>query len=165
MAGGAVAGTLDILYAWGFWRLKAGLSMLRILQSVAAGVLGSRSYVGGSDTALLGLALHYFIATTMSIAYYVAAIWWPPLARYPLRYGALYGLLLYGTMQYLVVPLSAAGRGSADPLWVALSVAVHVVFVGIPIAVATRYAVGARLGDTDEGHRRRRRDGLAGEPR
>jgi hypothetical protein len=165
MAGGAVAGTLDIVYAWGFWRLKAGLSMLRILQSVAAGVLGSRSYGGGNDTALLGLALHYFIAMAMSVAYYVAAMWWPALARHPLQYGALYGLLLYGTMRYIVVPLSAAGRPSADPLWVALSVAVHVVFVGIPIAAATRYAVGARIGGTDEGHRRRRRDGLVCEPR
>jgi hypothetical protein len=165
MAGGAVAGTLDIVYAWGFWRLKAGVSMLRILQSVAAGVLGSRSYVGGGDTALLGLALHYFIATTMSIAYYLAAIWWPALARYPLRYGALYGLLLYGTMRYIVVPLSAAGRQSTDPLWVALSVAVHVVFIGIPIAAATHYAFRARIGDRDEGHRRRRRDGLIWEPR
>jgi len=144
LAGGAVAGTLDILYAWVFWRLKAGLSMQRILQSVGAGLLGRHSYAGGSETALLGLALHYFIATSMSVTYYAAARRWPPLSRYPIRYGAVYGVVLYWTMNYIVLPLSAAGPGSSDRLWITLSIAVHIVFVGIPIAIATRRAVESR---------------------
>jgi len=42
------------------------------------------------------------------------------------------------------VPLSAAaGGGRKDPLWVGLSIVVHVVLIGIPIALFTRRA--ARL--------------------
>ena len=38
LAGGLVAGALDIGYAWLFWAVKAGLSAQRIFQSVAAGL-------------------------------------------------------------------------------------------------------------------------------
>ncbi|MGE3273913.1 MAG: hypothetical protein AB7O67_02295 [Vicinamibacterales bacterium] len=146
LAGGMVAGTLDILYAWVFWWLRAGLPFQRILQSVAAGLLGPGSARGGAPTAALGLVLHFGIATTMAGVYFVAARRWPVLARQPLRFGAVYGLGLYVVMNHVVVPLSAAGPGSADPLWVALSVAIHMGCIGIPIAVATHCAVRAPAG-------------------
>jgi len=140
LAGGLVAGTLDIVYAWAFWALKRGVSPTRILQSVAAGLLGQASFEGGARTAALGLVLHYFIALSMAIAYYVVAGRWPLLWRRPVLCGAGYGLLLYGIMNYIVVPLSAAGRGSKDPLWIILSIAVHMVLIGVPIALFTRRA-------------------------
>ena len=37
-------------------------------------------------------------------------------------------------MNYLVVPLSAALGGSRDPLWIGLSVLVHMFLIGVPIA-------------------------------
>jgi ABC-type dipeptide/oligopeptide/nickel transport system permease subunit len=46
-------------------------------------------------------------------------------------------------MNYIVVPLSAAGRGSKNPLSITLSVAVHALLIGIPIALFARYAVRA----------------------
>jgi hypothetical protein len=54
--------------------------------------------------------------------------------------GVGYGLLLYGIMNYFVVPLSAAGGGSKDSLWVSLSILVHMFLIGGPIALATRLA-------------------------
>ena len=50
---GLSAATLDILYATGFWALK-GVPASRILQSVAAGVLGKASFSGGLATAAPG---------------------------------------------------------------------------------------------------------------
>ena len=141
LAGGIIAGTLDITYAAVFWALKAGVPVQRIFQSVAAGLLGERAFQGGPATASLGLALHYFIATTMSLAYYLAAQRLPALHERPVRYGALYGLVLYGVMNYVVVPLSAAGTGSKDPLWVGMSILVHMFLIGVPIALATRAAM------------------------
>ena len=141
LAGGLVAGALDISYAWLFWAVKAGLTAQRIFQSVAAGLLGKASFAGGWPTALLGLGLHFFIATSMSLTYYLVARRWPLLREHPLACGAGYGLVLYGIMNFVVVPLSAASGGSKDPLWVALSVAVHMLFIGIPIALFTRLAL------------------------
>ena len=146
LAGGLVAGLLDILYAWGFWRIRAGTSMQRVLQSVAAGLLGrAQAVAGGASTAALGLFLHFFIATTMSVTYYLVARRWPLLVRRPWLCGAAYGLVLYGVMNYVVVPLSAAGGGGAprNPLWIGLSILVHMLLVGVPIALFTRRAVTA----------------------
>jgi len=143
LAGGAVAGTLDITYACVFWALKRGVPVQRILQSVAAGLLGEASFAGGGATAALGLVLHYFIALSMAVVYYLVARRWPLLWQRPVLAGAGYGLLLYGTMNYIVVPLSAAGRGSKDPLWIALSIAAHVLLIGIPIALFVRRAEGS----------------------
>jgi len=134
MVGGLVAATLDIVYACVFWAIEADVSPSRILQSVAAGLLGESSFRGGSGTAALGLLLHYLIAFVMALAYYTAARRWTLLRTHWLRAGAVYGLLLYIVMQYAVVPLSRAGAGSQDTLWVTLSIAVHVLLVGIPIA-------------------------------
>ena len=145
LAGGLVAGTLDIAYACIFWALKAGVPAQRIFQSVAAGLLGKASFEGGAGTAALGLGLHYFIAVTMAVVYYLVARRWPLLWQRPWLCGAGYGVLLYLVMNYVVVPLSAAGPGSKDPLWVALSVAVHVLFIGIPCALFARLAVTADL--------------------
>ena len=141
LAGGLVAGTLDIAYACIFWALKRGVPMQRIFQSVAAGLLGDASFEGGAATAALGLGLHFLIATSMSVTYYLVARRQPLLWQRPVACGAAYGLLLYAIMNYVVVPLSAAGRGSQDPLWIGLSVAVHVLLIGIPIALFARRAL------------------------
>ena len=141
LAGGLVAGTLDIVYACTFWALKASVPPTRILQSVAAGLLGKASFQGGMGTAALGLALHFTIAVLMSVAYYFAARHWPLLHRRPCITGATYGLALYAVMTYVVVPLSAAGPSPSDPLWITLSIAAHVLLVGIPIALFVRRAL------------------------
>jgi hypothetical protein len=140
LAGGLVAGLLDIVYAWAFWAIKAGVPAQRILQSVAAGLLGEATFEGGAGTAALGLALHLFIAVSMSVVYYLVSRRWALLREQAVLAGAGYGLLLYGIMNYIVVPLSAAGSGSKDPLWIALTVVVHVVLIGIPIALFARHA-------------------------
>jgi len=140
LAGGIVAGTLDIVYACTFWALKSNALAERILQSVAAGLLGEASFKGGAATAALGLGLHFFIALSMSVAYYLVARRWSLLWQRPLLCGAGSGLLLYGVMNYVVVPVSAARPGPKDPLWIGLSLVVHVLLIGIPIALFARRA-------------------------
>lgn len=140
LAGGIVAGGLDIVYAIVFWAVKRGVPAQRILQSVAAGLLGRASFEGGLRTAALGLALQFFIAVTMSLTYFLVSHRWARLWQRPLPYGAAYGLLLYVIMNFVVVPLSAASPGSKDPLWVTLTIAVHMFLIGAPIALFSRWA-------------------------
>jgi uncharacterized membrane protein YagU involved in acid resistance len=139
-SGGLIAGTLDICYACVFWGLKTHVPPSQIFQSVAAGLLGRASFSGGGKTAALGLALHFLIAMTMSFAYCLMAQYWLPLRQKPWVWGAAYGLALYVFMNYIVVPLSAAGPSSKDPLWIVLSIVVHALLVGIPISLCTRAA-------------------------
>lgn len=135
LAGGLVAGTFDIVYACVFWAIKAALPPTRIFQSVAAGLLGPASFQGGARTAALGLALHFFIAISMSVAYYLVARQWPLLVRRPALCGVVYGAILYVVMNFVVIPLSAAPHATKWSLWVALSIAVHMFLIGLPIAL------------------------------
>jgi ribose/xylose/arabinose/galactoside ABC-type transport system permease subunit len=144
LAGGLIAGTLDILYAYTFWAVKSQVPAQRIFQSVAAGLLGEASFDGGWGTAALGLALHFLIAISIAVVYYQVALRWPPLWQQPLLSGAIYGLMVYGVMNHIVVPLSAAGSGSRDSLWIGLSILVHMLLIGVPCAVFARRAVLAR---------------------
>lgn len=144
LLGGLVAGTFDITYACTFWYLKRGVLPTRVFQSVASGLLGDASFTGGWRTAALGLVLHYCIATSMAITYYLFARRWSELWQRPLLYGPLYGVLLYGIMNYIVVPLSAANPGSRNLVWVVLSIAVHAFLIGTPCATFARRAMLAR---------------------
>src|SRR5216110_972324 len=73
MLGGLVAGTFAITYACTYWYLKRGVMPARVLRSVASGLLGDASFTGGWRTAALGLVLHYCIATSMAVTYYLFA--------------------------------------------------------------------------------------------
>ena len=142
--GGLIAGTLDIVYAIGFWAIKAGVAPIRILQSVAAGVLGQASFNGGIASAALGLALHYAIMCAMVGVYFLLARHWASLReRSLLATGAIYGLGLYAAMTYVVVPLSAAGPGPKDTTWIACSIAMHML-VGVLCAWFARRALLSR---------------------
>lgn len=141
LIGGLVAGAFDMTYACTFWYLKRGVMPKRIFQSVASGLLGDASFTGGWPTAILGLGLQFFIATSMAVTYYLFATRWSELWEKPWTYGPLYGLLLYFIMNYIVVPLSAANPGSRNLTWVLLSIAVHAFLIGTPCALFARRAM------------------------
>ncbi len=141
-AGGFVGGMFDIVYACTFWAIRSNAPPQRIFQSVAAGLLGKASFEGGWPTAALGLALHFFIATSMSLTYYLVARQWPLLRDRAVLCGAAYGVLLYLVMTYVVVPLSrASSSGNPPTVWIVLSVLVHSLLIGLPIALYTRDAL------------------------
>jgi hypothetical protein len=138
-----LAGTLDLIFAFTFWGVSAHLSASRILQSIAAGVLGGASFSGGAWTATLGLGLHYSIIAAMVGTYYVMGLHVQRLVGNWGRYGAIYGLWLYVAMNYIVVPISRAGAGPNSRLWVTMSIAVHIV-VGLACAWTAKRAIVER---------------------
>lgn len=144
--GGLVVALLDILDALVFFGLR-GVAPSRILQSIAAGLLGRASFSGGAATVALGAALHLFIATCVVTVYYLASRRLPQLVRRPLVYGPLYGLAVYLVMNFVVIPLSASPRGTPPPEVIANGVLIHLVGVGLPAALFARKAQAARPGE------------------
>jgi uncharacterized membrane protein YagU involved in acid resistance len=139
IAGGLLVGTLDLLFAGGFWAMR-NVPPIRIAQSIAAGVLGDASYDGGAASAWLGVVLHYFIAMMFVLVYWLMARRAAALLQRPVRYGLLYGLLLYLVMNFVVLPLSAAGMPSFnDTSWLVASVAMHLL-IGVLCARFARRA-------------------------
>lgn len=133
----AVAGSLDLLYAFAFWGAQ-GVAPVRILHSIASGWLGREAYAAGAPAAALGALSHYGIVLVMAWTWYRAARAWPALARRPWLFGPLYGAALYLAMTYVVVPLSAAGNGQWPAWqWSQLAhLAAHMALVGTPCALA-----------------------------
>ena len=140
LAGGFTAAVLDITYAFIAFGLR-GVSPMRILQSVASGLLGKASYTGGVATATLGGVLHLAIALVMAAVYGVASRLLPSLNKRPWLWGPAYGFGCYLVMNLVVLPLRFGPRSTPD-LDVVLGVAIHMFGVGLPIALfAARAAV------------------------
>lgn len=140
LLGGFVIAAGDIAFAisvWFQWNL-AGLQ--RVFQSIAVGVLGRASFQGGVDSALLGAALHLFIATMFVVAATVVGRRVPRILQRPLAYGPAYGVLLYLIMNFVVMPLSRVGAtpSFSRPWPIVLSILAHIVFGTIALLYARR---------------------------
>jgi hypothetical protein len=140
LVGGFVAGLFDILYAtiYSYW--YRDVPPLRILQSVASGLLGREAYDGGTATGILGLVLHFFIALCAAAIYLLAAQRMRFLVEKPVLWGSIFGIGVYVFMNYVVIPLSQFPPRSGPPsaLTVVTSLIVHSLFFGVPIALASR---------------------------
>ncbi len=139
LAAGALAGALDIAAACGIHALR-GVSPVRILQSIASGLLGRAAFDGGAGTAALGLFLHFSIAATAAAVYYAASRKLRSLVDRPFLYGALYGVAVYAFMNHVVIPLSAVSQRPFVLQMALIMLTVHVLCVGLPIALTVRRA-------------------------
>src|SRR6476620_12501930 len=92
--GGLAIGIFDLIFAFTFYGLILGAKPLRIFQSVAAGVLGRPAAVdGGVKTFLLGIMLHFVVATCIATVYYLATLLLPVLIRHAVPSGLIYGMI------------------------------------------------------------------------
>jgi hypothetical protein len=143
LAGGAVAGAIDITYAIVYSYLRARVAPMTLLQYVASGLVGPDALKGGPPMAVLGLALHFFIAFSAAAIYVTAARVLPVLAARPVLCGAAYGVLVFAFMNLVVIPLSRTQpRTSVSMLTLSTGLLVHMFGIGLPIALAARRAFG-----------------------
>ena len=72
LAGGGIAGALDIAYAITFAAFR-DMPPTQLLQLVASGLFGSAAYGGGVPVAMLGLILHFLISFAAAAIFYGVA--------------------------------------------------------------------------------------------
>jgi len=99
-----IVGVLDISYAIVFSYLRSGTSPSRLLQSVASGALGRDAFSGGAATAALGPGFHFLIAFIITAIFFGVAVRVPALTGRPVLVGALYGVVVYAVMNFVVIP-------------------------------------------------------------
>jgi uncharacterized membrane protein YagU involved in acid resistance len=137
---GLACGVLDLTAALVTWGLK-GVPPPRLLQGIAAGLLGKRSFDGGWETAVLGAACHFFIAFSAATVFYLASRQISWLTQRPFLSGPLYGVAVYLVMYWIVMPLSASPPRAFSWAATFLAIATHIVCVGSPIAfVISRFS-------------------------
>lgn len=141
--GGLVAGACDLLGAFAYYA-RSVTGVVRVMQSIAGGVLGRAASEGGAASAVLGVVLHFTIATVWAAIFVLAATRLRALIAWPVVSGVVYGVVVYYAMNVVVLPLSALGSRAWPPpfdLWVIL---IHMVGVGLPIALIARARLQGR---------------------
>lgn len=139
--GGLFIGLFDLIFAFTFYGLILGVPVLRIFQSVAAGVLGRpRAYAGGVRTFFVGIILHFVVATCIATVYYLATLALPILIRHSVISGLIYGMVAYFGMKFIILPISAIGQRGPIPRWPILITELigHALLVGLPVALLAR---------------------------
>ena len=100
---GLIAGTVDI----GAASLINGKSVPYILHAIAGGLLAAKSFAGGAPTAALGLLLQELMSILIASIYVFGLRFIPDLRSRWILAGVGYGIVVYGVMNYVVLPLSA----------------------------------------------------------
>jgi len=144
--GGLFIGLFDLIFAFTFYGFILRVPLLRIFQSVAAGVLGRpRAYAGGVRTFFVGIILHFVVATCIATVYYLATLVLPVLIRHPVVSRLIYGVVAYFGMKFIILPISAIGQRGSIPRWPILITEMigHAFLVGLPVALVARKSAGA----------------------
>ncbi len=137
MYGGLVVGMLDGLWAVILSGLR-GVGPTRVFQFISSGLFGRSAFSGGVRTALLGLLIHFMIASTLAAIYYGASKRLPMLVRNAVLWGVIYGFVVYLAMNYVVLPLSAAPRLPSSMGRLVIGLIGHALVVGLPISLIAR---------------------------
>ncbi len=128
---------MDITYAFVFHGLR-GIPPGRILQSVASGLLGMNSFRLGLTSICLGIFLQFFIALGFASIYCLLSKRLKLLRERAVLFGLGYGVAIYYFMNLVVVPSSRAPKFKSSALSTVTGLAVHMLFIGLPIALSAR---------------------------
>jgi hypothetical protein len=118
-------------------------TVTRLFQGVASVLIGAGAYTGGTQTALLGVLMHFGVAQAWSLAFgfiFLRAAWVRKVLASPygvLKIAALYGPMIWLTMSLIVIPvMTQRAPGITSRWWIQL--VGHIPFVGVPIAGITK---------------------------
>lgn len=129
---GLVAGALDLTAAFILYGMK-------VPRGIAGGLLGPEARHGGTGTWVLGVFLHFMIATGAAAVFYFASRRLRFMLEHWIVCGIFFGIAVFLVMNLIVVPLSALharGPFSFSGLWTGILVLIFM--VGLPIAFCMR---------------------------
>jgi len=145
-----VFGALDILDATLFWGLAMDVAPIHIFLGIASGFLGNAAFGGGPVTALLGALLQFLGFFCLLGIFYLAVRKWPVLRSQAWAAGLGYGLVSYGVIHYLLLPLSAYHVVPGFyPMVFVNALLAQTLFVGVPCALLAG-AMGSTAPAADE---------------
>ena len=147
VAGGLICGVLDINAAFLSAYLVADRTPLWVLRAVASALLGrDLAFSAGSWAEVMGLAMHFFVATTWTTVFYLLSRKFPVLLRQAVLAGVVFGFGVYLFMNCVTIPFCSWFRGlylGTPPNWAHAPFAwpqfgIHLTCVGLSISLAVR---------------------------
>jgi len=140
-----IAGSLDIVTACLFFRIRTGKDPMRVLHFVASGVFDKTALTGGALYAVYGLLLHYLIAFLFTVFFF----WIYPKLRW-FSYNkwltaVVYGSFVWAVMNLLIVPLSHTPKSPIQPGQAIIAVLILICMIGLPLSIIIgKYYAGRR---------------------
>jgi uncharacterized membrane protein YagU involved in acid resistance len=92
---------------------------------------------GGWETAILGEFFHLIVSLVWATVFVLLAQRFAAMIRYPILWGAVFGVAVWLIMSQLVVPLGHAPAVHQSAAGLVNNVVAHAVFFGIPVALVT----------------------------
>jgi len=129
---GFSAGILDGLAAI---LMNLNTNPVRIFQYIASGLLGNKAFTGDLFTALIGLVIHFLIANTWALIFFVVYPKIAGLSKYKVIVGLLYGVIIWLAMNLIVLPLSNTPQTPFDFNKAVFGIIVLVICVGLPVSL------------------------------
>jgi hypothetical protein len=131
LLGGFLAGLVDFIYPT-VKTVLAGNPWTQPWKGVASGLLGQAARDGGLEMVALGAALHFFICMSGAALLYLIVSRVKFLPRHWLALAVAYGIAVLLVMNYVILPLSAIGRGIYALEKLHIHAFWHIVLVGLP---------------------------------
>jgi hypothetical protein len=131
--------TLDIADNLIFNQLR-GITPKMVFQYIATGLIGMQAFRGGLASVALGVAIHYSIAVVWAAIFYAASRKFAILSRWPVLSGLVYGGVIYGFMNFIVLPFSGVPhtRSAVTIASRVNGVLALLFFIGLPISLLVR---------------------------
>jgi hypothetical protein len=131
---GLLAGTLDILSACTHAYLARGTTPDTVFKYIASALLGMEAFAGGTGTILLGLLMHYAIAFSWTLLFFLIYPKLPFLWRNRIVSGIIYGAFVWVIMSLVLVPLTDVPKGPFNPTSAAIGMIILMLMIGMPNA-------------------------------
>ncbi len=143
LTAGLIAGTLDITAACIQAYIKTGTTPLQVLRYVASGAVDPKTFSNDTMLDVVGLIVHFIIAISFTFFFFFLAKQVPSLVKYPIPVGIFYGIFVWSTMRFIILPYLSrlnlkpiAGKEAITNACIAAGIIV--VCVGIPVVLLAR---------------------------
>jgi len=134
-----LAGTLDITGASIHYIIVTGRNPVRILYYISSAIFGKEALTGSSGMAVLGLALHYFVAGFFTVFYFLI---FPKIKLLSLnKYitAVVIGLFTWCVMNLVVVPLSNTAKFPFKLNSVLINMGILIIAIGLPVSLVANW--------------------------
>jgi len=131
LLGGFLSGLADFIYPTVRTVMNGG-EWFKPWKGVAGGLLGKAARDGGTEMAILGAALHFFICISAAFILYAVVKNVKFLPRHWVPLAIIHGLAVLLTMNYVIVPLSQIGIILYPLNTLYVNAFWHIVLVGLP---------------------------------
>ncbi|HMJ68229.1 MAG TPA: hypothetical protein VK508_05015 [Cyclobacteriaceae bacterium] len=141
-----LVGTLDITSASINYMIGGGKTPVNVFVYISSGIFGADAFqMDRTSMAILGLALHYFIAFCWTFIFFTIYPRLPFLSKNRLLTGIGYGIFIWTMMSQIVVKLSSTPKGPFSLSGAVINAGILCVAIGIPLSyIAHRHYYGRK---------------------